>query len=397
MGFDLAKRNVLLLSLCQGLQMTGMIMTMTMIALVGHALAEDKSLATLPLALQFTATMLTTIPASLLMKRVGRRLGFIVGVSIGIAGATLSALAIVWGSFLLLSLAALAMGASNGFAQFYRFAAADAADGSFKARAISLVVAGGVVAAVIGPELSKFTSGWLDPFTFAGTYAAIAALWSFALPLLAALTMPRPTVAEQTETGRPLSVIVRQPVFVVAAMGGMVGYGVMSLVMTATPLAMVACGFRFDDAAFVIQWHALGMFVPSFFTGTLIQRFGVLTVMFVGAVILVLSVGVGLSGIAMPQFFSALVLLGVGWNFLYVGGSTLLTESYRPAERAKTQALNDFLVFSSTAASSFSSGALQHFFGWDGVNLGVLPLILVALGATIWLMLQRRAQVAAIG
>jgi MFS family permease len=390
------RRNVLILAACQALAMTGSSLLITTAALIGQMLATDKSLATLPLGLQFVATMLTTIPASLLMKRVGRRAGFTVGALFGAGGGLISSLAIFAGSFSGFCLGNTLIGVAMGFALFYRFAAADAADERSRSRAISFVMAGGVVAAVSGPELAKWSRDLFEPALYVGCLAVVAALWAVAVLLLQFVTIPRPSEAERRSTGRPLGVIARQPAFVVAVLGGMIGYGSMSLVMTATPLAMVAHHHDFADAAFVIQWHALGMFAPSFFTGRLIARFGVLNVMLAGAALLVGCIAVNLSGTTMLQFWVALVALGLGWNFLYIGSTTLLTEAYEPAERAKVQALNDFLVFGAVAASSFSSGALQNRFGWDAVNYAVVAPVLLVLFAVLWLR-QRRAAAAVVG
>jgi predicted MFS family arabinose efflux permease len=252
-------------------------------------------------------------------------------------------------------------------------------------------MAGGVVAAICGPELAKWSAGLLEPLTFAGCFAAIAVLNVAVLLLLQATRIPAPTAIERRETGRPIRSIARQPTFLVAALGGMVGYSVMALVMTATPLAMVACGFGFPDAAFVIQWHGLGMSAPSFVTGRLIARFGALSIMAIGAALMLVCIGVNLSGVAMLQFWSGLVLLGVGWNFLFIGATTLLTEVYAPAERAKTQALNDFMVFTAVAAASFFSGAIHNRLGWDGVNFAAIAPVVAALGAILWLRMRRAA------
>ncbi|WP_119458322.1 MFS transporter [Rhodospirillaceae bacterium SYSU D60014] len=383
------RRNVLILAACQALAMTGSSLIMTVSALVGQMLAAEKSLATLPLGLQFTATMLTTIPASLLMKQIGRRAGFTVGALIGAIGAGICTMAVFQNSFAGFCVGNALVGVAMGFALFYRFAAADAADERFRSRAISFVMAGGVVAAVSGPELAKWSRDLFEPVIFAGCFLVIAVLWLVAALLLQIVDIPRLTAEERRQSGRPLGEIARQPVFLVAALGGMVGYGMMSLVMTATPLAMVACAHSFRDAAFVIQWHVLGMFAPSFFTGHLIARFGVMNIMLTGVALLAGCVMVNLSGTDVLQFWVALVLLGLGWNFLYIGSTTLLTESYQPAERAKVQALNDFLVFGSVAASSFSSGALQNQFGWEAVNYAIIaPATLVFL-AILWLRRRR--------
>ena len=388
------RRNVLILALCQALAMTSTSLMVTVAALVGQMLAADKTLATLPIAVQFTATMATTIPASLLMKRIGRRAGFSVGALLGAAGAGLAIAAIFAGSFVVFCLAGAAVGAALGFAMFYRFAAADAADPAFRGKAISLVLTGGVVAAVAGPQLARWSRDLFQPALFAGCFVAIAGLWLAALLLLQLVDIPRPSELERRAGGRPLAAIVRQPAFVVAALGAMIGYGVMSLVMTVTPLAMIGHAHEFDDAAFVIQWHVLGMYAPSFVTGHLIARVGVLNVLAAGVALIGACVAVNLSGTGVMQFWAALTLLGLGWNFLFIGSTTLLTETYRPEERAKTQALNDFLVFGTVAMSSFASGAVHNHFGWSAVNLAVIAPISAVLLAVLWLR-RRRAALAA--
>lgn len=391
---DPSVRNVGFLALCQALAMIGMTMNMTVTALTGSILSADPALATLPLALQMTATMLTTLPASLYMRRVGRQLGFATGVVIGVAGALVACYAIFESDFVLFCAGSMMIGSFQGFAILYRYAAADTASEAFKPKAISLVLAGGVVAALIGPELSKWSFDLFEPVMFAGSFIVIAIVQSSSLLFLAMVRIPRPTAEERKDSGRPILEIVKQPVFIVAAIGSMVGYGTMTFLMTATPLAMIACGFTFPDAAFVIQWHAVGMFAPSFFTGWLIQRFGVLTIMLTGALAYLACVIINLAGIELLQFFSALVLLGIGWNFLFVGGTTLMTEAYRPEERAKVQGLGDFLVFSTVAAASFSSGAIHHAAGWQVLNYGVLPLVAIVTLTLLWYRAYRRSELA---
>ena len=386
---DPTRKNVVLLALCQALSMSGSSLVMTVSAIVGTMIAADKTMATLPLAFQMTAMMVTTIPASLAMKRFGRRAGFLFGIMVGIGGAVLATYAIFERNFVLLCVASGVMGIQMGFAQFYRFAAADTAKPDFKSKAISLVLAGGVIAAVLGPNLAKWARDLFEPVMFAGSYAAIAVLWLIPLVLLFFIDIPRPSVEERKQSGRPLVVIMRQPVFVVAIVGAVVAYAMMNMVMTSTPLAMLACGLEFEDAAFVIQWHVLGMYAPAFFTGSLIARYGMLNVMLVGAVLMLGCVAVNLSGQDVTRFWLALVLLGVGWNFLFVGATTLLTETYVPAEKAKVQAANDFLVFGSVSISAFSSGMLQNAFGWDIVNMMALPFLAVALCMVAWLRFLR--------
>lgn len=385
-----AKRNVVILSLCMALANSAVTLQVTLGGLVGHILAEDKALATLPVTFVVGGTALATIPASLLMRRIGRKLGFMIGCLIAIAGSLTAALGIHQGGFWLFCVGAFVFGASSAFVQLYRFAAADIAPTEMKSQAISWVMVGGLVSAFLGPEIAKHTRELLAPDLFLASYLAAAALPVVVLAILTTVTIPAPTVTELNEKGRPLAEIVRQPAFLVAAMAGMFGYGVMNLLMTATPLAMQICQHPFAAAATVIQWHVFGMFFPSFFTGTLIARFGALRIISLGAVLNLACIGVALSGIAVMNFQIALLLLGVGWNFMYIGGTSLLTETYRPAERNKTQALNDFLVFGTVALASLGSGKLLYEWGWDFVPLSALPFILVAGLAAVWLMLQRR-------
>ncbi|MBU0723548.1 MAG: MFS transporter [Alphaproteobacteria bacterium] len=386
---DPTRKNVILLACCQAFSMTGNSLTMTVSAIVGTMLADDKSLATLPLAVQLTSTMLTTLPASMLMKRFGRRPGFMLGVVVGIIGALIAAVGIFQANFILFCAGAGLMGVNQGFALFYRFAAADTASEAFKSKAISLVLAGGVFSAVAGPNLAIWSRDLFEPILFAGSFATIAVIWLIPLVLLIFIEIPRPTLAQRRDSGRPLGQIIRQPVFVVAVVGAVIGYTMMNMVMTATPLAMLACGLEFSDAAFVIQWHALGMFAPAFITGSLINRYGVLNIMLTGAALMIVCVGINLTGQDITRFWFALVLLGVGWNFLFVGGTTLLTKAYLPAEKEKVQAMNDFLVFGSVSIGSFSAGALQNLYGWPVVNLTILPFVVIAISLVLWLRLSR--------
>jgi len=387
-----ARTNVALLTLCQALTMTGNNILATTAALVGHSLLIDKSWATLPTALQMTGTMAAIVPASFLMARFGRRTGFTIGAAIGGSGAALAVLAIFLAAFPLFCLGTCLLGAYSGFSAYYRFAAAEIAPPSFRGKAISLVMAGGVAAAIFGPEMAKWSRDLFAPVLYAGCYAMIVVfcLISIALLRLVALLPPAASVGPGSVgavPARPLGAIIGQPIFLMAASAGMIAYGMMSLVMTATPLAMLGCGLPFADAAFVIQWHALGMYAPSFVTGHLIDRFGATRVMLAGVALLVLCATTALSGVALAQFWLALLLLGIGWNFLFIGATALLTAAYTQAERAKTQAANDFLIFGMVALSSFSSGVLLDGFGWNAVNLVILPF---AGAILILLLLYRR-------
>jgi MFS family permease len=385
-----AKRNVLILSVCMALANSANTLQVTLGGLVGYLLVEDKALATLPVTFVVAGTALSTIPASMLMRRIGRQLGFMFGSGLGVLGSLIAAFGVYQSHFWLFCLGAFIFGASNAYTQLYRFAAADISPPETKSRAISWIMVGGLVAAFMGPEIAKHTREILSPYLFLGSYLAAAVLPVLVLLILTMVRLPKPTVAELREPGRPLAEIVRQPTFLVAAMAGMFGYGVMNLLMTATPLAMQICEHPFSAAATVIQWHVFGMFFPSFFTGNLIARFGTLRIILAGTVLNVVCIAVALSGVSVMNFQAALLLLGVGWNFMYIGGTALLTEVYRPAERNKTQALNDFLVFGTVALASLGSGKLLYHWGWELVPMSALPFILMAGLAAVWLMLQRR-------
>lgn len=386
---DPTKQKVLLLTLCQALAMTGNIVLFTVAALIGQALTTDKSLTTLPLALLQLTTMSVTIPASLLMRQVGRKPGFIVGILLGLAGSGLGIFAVVTHSFVLFCLAAILFGSFNSFVGFYRFAAVEVATEAFRSQAIALVMAGGVLAALTGPQLATWSKDWMQSSTFAGSLMAIAILQITSLCLMTMMQIPKPVPEEKPVKGRSLPHIMVQPGFIVAVLGSMFGYGVMVLVMTATPLAMVAGHHPFHEAASVMQWHVLGMFAPSFVTGFLIARFGVLTILSVGVALNLLCIGINLWGTGLLSFSVALLLLGIGWNFLFIGSTTLLTETYNQAEKAKTQAIHDFLMFAFVALATMLSGALFQTWGWKAVNLAGLPMILALLMAILWLKQQR--------
>jgi predicted MFS family arabinose efflux permease len=387
-----AKQTVFVMALGQALSMTGASIVMLVTALAGAYLAPDARLATLPLAIQFVFTMIAAFPAALWMKKVGRRIGFTAGQIIGVSGGVVSCLALLDNNFLVLIAGAALLGAHNAFWGYYRFAAAEAAPPDFRARAISFVMAGGIVSAIAGPELAKATRELFSPVLFAGCYAALAALSAVAAVLIqfAALPAPRSGLRRGEVPARSLKEITAQPVFIVAAVSGMVGYGTMILVMSATPLSMVDCGLSFEDAAFVIQWHALAMFGPSFFTGSLIKRFGVLRIITTGIILNVGCMAANLSGIELANFWTGLVALGLGWNFMFIGGTTLLTECYRTEEQEKTQAANDCLIFATISVATFSSGALQNSFGWEAVNGAMVVPLSIAMAAVVWLASRQR-------
>ena len=360
------------------------------------ALTRDSQLATIPIFLAHLGLMTTTVPASLLMARVGRRAGFTVGGVAGILSGLISLIGSWQQNFVLVCLGSYFQGVSGAFAWYFRFAAADAADGAYKAKAISLVMAGGVLAGLIGPQTAKWSVDMLAPVTFAGVYLMVIVFSLLIVGVVQILRIPQLTAAQKAEGGRPLLQIMRQPTYVVALTSSMFGFAVMTLVMSATPLAMHACGFGFGDSATVIQGHAIAMFLPSFFTGHLIARFGVLRIIAIGAIVQVGCALVNLSGIQFWHFFVANVLVGLGWNFCFVGGTTLLTETYRPSERAKAQGAHDFIVYGATATAAACSGLLQAGPGWRFVNIMALPLMAIVLAGAIWLMLHRRRLVTAV-
>lgn len=383
-------RNVLVLSACQATLQTGGVTLIAVTGLAGYALAPEKAFATVPLTCYVIGSALTTVPASMLMKAIGRRAGFQTGTGIGFIGAALCAMAIYLASFWLLCLGMMIMGSYTAFGKYYRFAAADVADAGFRAKAISLTLAGGIVGGFVAPEMAKRTKDMFADHMFLGSYLSLMGVCIVAALLLSQLQIPRLTDKERKEGGRPVREIMRQPAFVVAALAGALSYGIMNLFMTSTPLAMRAHEHHFNSAALVLEWHVLGMYGPSFFTGSLIQKFGVLKVILIGILLLFGAVLAALAGTGVINFWLALFVLGIGWNFMYVGGSALLTECHTPAERAKTQAANDLLVFITMAISSMSSGMLLTMSGWHAVNYGTIPFLLLALGFTLWLMWLRR-------
>jgi len=383
-------RQVFLLASAQALFQTASVMVMTVGGLAGAMVAPAPQWATAPIAAMFLGTALATIPASMWMSRVGRRTGFVAGALLGVAAGMLAALGIWLHSLFLLSLGTLLVGAYQAFAQFYRFAAGEVANETFRPRAISLVLAGGIVAALLGPLLGRW-GGPLLSATYVGSFLLLALVSLVAAGLLTRLQIPQPPVEAAVQVpGRPLWAIVRQPSYLAALFGAATGYGVMILAMTATPIAMVHHHHALSDATIVIQLHVLGMFVPSFFTGSLITRFGVLRVMLTGVALLACHVLMTLTGTGFQSFATALVMLGVGWNFLYIGGTTLLTSTYAAAERGRAQATNDLSIFVVGLLSSLGAGALQQAVGWQTLNLLLLPWLATAALVLIGLAWTRR-------
>jgi len=382
-------KNLWLLAGAQGLFLTNNVVFMAINGLVGLALAPLGWMATLPVMGYVLGGALSTPLVARTQSAFGRQASFQIGLLVALASALLCAWAVMDRNFWLLVAATVVAGYYSANGQLYRFAAAELSAPAFRDKAVSLVLAGGLVGAVLGPNLAVRTKDWLGA-PFAGAYVALALVALLAMALMAFLRFPpAPAPAAGADRGRPLSVIVRQPVFIVATAGAALGFGVMNLLMAATPLAMQVCGFAFDDAALVLEWHVIGMFAPGFFTGHLIARFGVLTIMGVGVVLNIACILVALSGVDLHQFLIALFLLGVGWNFLFTGSTTLSLQAYRPEEKNRAQAAINFCVFATMALTSFASGALVTQ-GWQWLNIGSLvPVGLTGL-ALVWLAWVRR-------
>ncbi|MDA7948297.1 MAG: MFS transporter [Hyphomicrobiaceae bacterium] len=388
-GDKRAKRNALILSFAQALYYISATIQVATTGLVGHVLAEDKSLATLPVTAFIIGSLITTIPASMFMREVGRRAGFQLGAVTGALSAALATYAIYDRSFWLFCFAIFLSGAYQAFAQYYRFAAADTASEAFRPRAISWVLAGGLIAAVAGPQLVIYTKDALAPVTFAGVYVASAAASLLAIGILSLIDIPKaPKLAADGTPPRPLREILKQPRLRIAIFSGMVSYGSMTFLMTATPLAMVACNHSVDSAAWAIQWHVLAMFAPSFVTGRLIDRFGRERVVLAGLLLLAGAGVVAHAGISLWHFNLAMILLGVGWNLGYIGSTTMVTDCHRPEERNKVQAVNEFMVFGLLAFASFFSGKLLHDTGWETVTISYLPFVVLASGLVFLLSLR---------
>jgi MFS family permease len=377
------RAQVLLLSAAQALFQTASVLVMTIGGLAGAQVAASPQLATAPIAAMFLGTTLGTAPASLWMARAGRRTGFIAGASLGVAGGLVAAYGVYTSSLILLCVGTFLVGAYQGFAQFYRFAAAEVADEDFRPKAIAYVLAGGIVAAVLGPALARVGGPLLAP-AYVGSFLLLSVTSLVAAALLVGLKVPPPPHLAHGARGRPLGQIMRQPQYAVALFGAATGAGVMVLAMTATPIAMMAHQHDLGDAAMVIQLHVLGMFAPSFFTGSLIARFGVLRIMLAGVVLLVGHVAISLSGHGFASYAVALALVGTGWNFLYTGGTTLLTGAYTPAERGRAQAANDVTIFAVGLLGSLSAGALLELVGWRTMNALLLPWLAAAGLAIVW-------------
>jgi MFS family permease len=383
------------MALLQGLFLTNNVAFIAINGLVGLSLAPFGWMATVPVMAYVVGGALCTGPVAWTQARFGRKVSFQLGLAVAFGSALLCALAAHLQDFWLLCFATLVAGYYQANGQLYRFTAAELAAPDAREKAVSLVMAGGLLGAVLGPNLAARTRE-VASLPFVGVYLALAVVAALAMVLLATIRFPAvPPRKPGASGGRPLSVLMRQPVFIVAAGASALGYGVMNLLMAATPLAMQQCGLPFSDAAFVLEWHVIGMFAPGFFTGHLIRRFGVLNVMGAGVVLTLACVAIALSGVELHHFTVALFLLGVGWNFLFTGGTTLSLSAYTSEEKDRAQGAINFLVFAVMALSSFSSGVLVSApQGWSWLNLGSLPLVLLTGAGIIWLAMRERSKLA---
>jgi MFS family permease len=388
----LAARNAVVLAVAQALAGGNNTVIVATGGIAGSLLAPDPMLATLPISFMVLGLWLGTLPVGMLAKALGRRFALQAGSVLGIASGFVSCSAMLIGSFTLLLLGTFCGGLYAAAHQSYRFAAADTASAQFRAKAVSWVLTGGIFAAVIGPQLVILTKDAWPAYLFAGTYLAQSACAALAAVTLMFVRIPRPAVAHTFADGEPLGKIVVRPRFVVAVGCGLAGFATMNLMMTSAPLAMVMCDHSVGEAALGIQWHVIAMYAPSFFTGTLILRLGLRTIVATGLTLIVAAAAVGYAGIALWNFWLALVLLGVGWNFSFIGATALITECYGPRERNKVQAVNDFLIFGSMALASFSSGALLSRYGWTAVTEVVFPMIFVAALLLAWGAFVRRPE-----
>ncbi len=384
-----ARANVARLAIAQALTGANSAVIFATGSIVGATLAPSLALATVPLSVYVVGLAIATLPTGYISRRFGRRAAFVIGTAFGALTGVLGCLAILYGSFALFCVATLLGGFYGAVSQSYRFAAADGASVAFQPRAVSWVMAGGVFAGVLGPQLVQWTMDIWPPYLFAFSFAVQAVIALIAMAVVAGVDAPPPPPTDLV-SGRPLMRIARQPRFIAAAITGMVSYSMMNLVMTSAPLAMKLCGLPLSDSNTGIQWHIVAMYGPSFFTGALIARFGAPTVAAAGLLLEATAASIGLAGITTHHFWAGLVVLGLGWNLSFIGASALVLETHRPQERNKVQAFNDFLVFGTMAVGSFVSGQLLADFGWSMVNLVVYPPIALGLAALAVVALTRR-------
>lgn len=385
-----SKRTILLLAVAQALYSCCIITVFATAGLVGLNIAPTPGWATLPVTTFVLGAMFTTIPASLLMQRYGRKTIFLLGAGVSILGAVLAVWSIITSNFAAFCFSTALQGVFQATSGFYRFAAAEAADDNSKSIAISWVLTGGVVAAIGGTVISNYTSDLIQPHTFAGSYAAAVVLALLNMIVIFKLAIPKPTAAQVGGDARPWPELLRQPKMLAAMVAAMVSYSLMNLMMTAAPVAMIGCGFNKGDASWVIQWHVLAMFVPSFFTGQLIKAYGAEKITAAGILILMAAATAGLMGITFGHFAVALILLGLGWNFGFIGATTMLTDTYRPSERGKVQAANDFCISLLMVIASSSAGLILADWGWHLVPIAIFPPATIALLMVGWLMLAKR-------
>ena len=393
-GDRLARRNALVLAIAQSLAGGNNTVLVATAAIVGTMLAPDKGLATLPISIFVLGMWMGTLPMGMLARRLGRRNALQIGTGCGVLTGLICCVAVLQGSFFLFNVGAVFSGFYASAHQSYRFAAADTASDEFRPKAISWVLFGGILAGVVGAQLVIATQNLWPPYLFAATYIGQSALALVAGGVLMFVNIPKPPPRSVVGDGRPLSEIAREPRFIVAVACGVAAYSMMNLVMTSAPLAMVMCNHSITDATLGLQWHVLGMYAPSFITGALINRFGLERITGLGFALIIVAAGIGIAGISLWHFWIGLALLGVGWNFAFIGATTMVTHCHRPNERNKVQAFNDFLVFGSMAIGSFSSGQLLASFGWATVNEVVFPVVLAASALLLWSALRRRASYA---
>jgi MFS family permease len=386
-----ARANVKRLAVAQALGGANSAVIFATGAIVGSTLAPSASLATVPISIYVVGLASGTLPTGMISRSFGRRVAFIVGSGAGALCGVLAAIAILHGSFALFCCATFFGGFYGAVTQSYRFAAADGASAAYRPKAVSWVMAGGVFAGVLGPQLVQWTMDLWQPYLFAFSFVAQAVVALIAMALLSTVDAPKPTAAD-LHGGRPLGEIARQPRFIAAAICGIVSYAMMNLVMTSAPLAMRICGLSLSDSNFGIQWHIVAMYGPSFVTGSLIARFGASAVVAIGLALEAVAALIGISGITAMHFWIGLVVLGLGWNFGFVGASALVLETHRPQERNKVQAFNDFLVFGLMAIGSFSSGQVLADYGWSTVNMVVFPPILIGFIALVMAGVVRRRE-----
>ncbi len=389
--FRSAYSRLILLTLCQGFALTHNVTFIAINGLVGLSLAPTAWMATLPVSGYVLGAALSTGFVARHQRRFGRQRAFMLGNAVGFVAALICMWAVMQQSFWLLVAATLVAGYANANAALYRFAATEIVEPALKERAISWVLAGGIIGGVVGPNLASQAKGWIAAAPFAGAYAALAVVALLSMAVMSRIAFPPlPGGAGSTgaaPAGRPMREIAAQPKFIVAVAACALGYGVMNLLMAATPIAMAQCQHPFSAAALVLEWHVLGMFVPSFFTGSLIKRFGTWPIMAVGVVLNLICIAVALMGVDLMHFLVALIALGIGWNFLFIGGTTLATETYRPEEKTRAQATIDFAVYATMTVTAFSSGALVTTGGWASMNLGSLVPMALLMAALAWLKL----------